>query len=182
MPNKGPDQRADHVATVETDISASPAQVWSALTDPEQIKKFMFGTDVQTDWQQGSSIVWKGVYEGKEYEDKGQILEIDQGALAEGHSLQPAQRPAGRPGELPHARLRAGGPWQYDAPHAESGQQRQRGGGRALPRHVGRCCSTASRKRSNAADRPLRHWLLSLLQTHQSYEDRYAPVGPSTEC
>jgi uncharacterized protein YndB with AHSA1/START domain len=74
-----PHQRADHVATAETDISASPAQVWSALTDPEQIKKFMFGTDVQTDWQQGSSIVWKGVYEGKEYEDKGEILEIEQG-------------------------------------------------------------------------------------------------------
>ncbi|MDX6239970.1 MAG: hypothetical protein QOG10_4785, partial [Kribbellaceae bacterium] len=69
---------ADHVATAETDISASPAQVWSALTDPEQIKKFMFGTDVQTDWQQGSPIVWKGVYEGKEYEDKGEILEIEQ--------------------------------------------------------------------------------------------------------
>lgn len=81
MPDQRPDQRADHVATVEIDISASPAQVWSALTDPEQIKKFMFGTDVQTDWQQGSSIVWKGVYEGKEYEDKGQILEIDQGRL-----------------------------------------------------------------------------------------------------
>jgi uncharacterized protein YndB with AHSA1/START domain len=81
MPDQGPDQRADHVATVETDISASPAQVWSSLTDPEQIKKFMFGTEVHTDWQQGSSIVWKGVYEGKEYEDKGQILEIDQGRL-----------------------------------------------------------------------------------------------------
>jgi uncharacterized protein YndB with AHSA1/START domain len=74
-----PQQRADYVATAETDINASPAQVWSALTDPEQIKKFMFGTDVQTDWQQGSSIVWKGVYEGKEYEDKGEILEIEQG-------------------------------------------------------------------------------------------------------
>ena len=56
-----PHQRADHVATVETDISASPAQVWSALTDPEQIKKFMFGTDVQTDWQQGSSIEYHSI-------------------------------------------------------------------------------------------------------------------------
>lgn len=68
---------ADHVATAETDISASPAQVWAALTDPEQIKKFMFGSEVRTDWQPGSPIAWQGVYEGKEYEDKGEILEIE---------------------------------------------------------------------------------------------------------
>jgi len=37
----------DHVATVETDISASPSRVWSALTDPEQIKRYMFGSEVR---------------------------------------------------------------------------------------------------------------------------------------
>jgi uncharacterized protein YndB with AHSA1/START domain len=68
---------ADHVATAEIDISASPAQVWAALTDPEQIKRYMFGSQVETDWRPGSPIVWKGVYEGKEYEDKGEILEIE---------------------------------------------------------------------------------------------------------
>ena len=64
------------MATAETDISATPAHVWSALTDPEQIKKYMFGSQVVTDWQQGSPIVWKGQYEGKSYEDKGEILEV----------------------------------------------------------------------------------------------------------
>lgn len=68
---------ADHVATAETDISASPARVWAALTDPEQIKRYMFGSQVETDWRPGSPIVWKGTYEGKEYEDKGEILEIE---------------------------------------------------------------------------------------------------------
>jgi uncharacterized protein YndB with AHSA1/START domain len=67
----------DHVATVETDISASPSRVWSALTDPEQIKKYMFGSEVKTDWQQGNPITWQGVYEGKDYQDKGEILEIE---------------------------------------------------------------------------------------------------------
>ena len=43
----------DYVATAETEVSASPAQVWKALTDPDQIKKYMFGTDVATDWRQG---------------------------------------------------------------------------------------------------------------------------------
>lgn len=68
---------ADHVATAETDITASPTQVWAALTDPERIKRFMFGSEVRTDWRQGSPITWRGVYDGKEYEDKGEILEIE---------------------------------------------------------------------------------------------------------
>ncbi|MDX6247247.1 MAG: hypothetical protein QOF10_607 [Kribbellaceae bacterium] len=72
---------ADHVATAETEISAAPAQVWDVLTDPEQVKKFMFGAEVKTDWQKGSPITWQGVYEGKEYEDKGEILEVDPGRL-----------------------------------------------------------------------------------------------------
>lgn len=68
---------ANHVATAETEISASPAQVWAALTDPELIKKYMFGSQVETDWQPGNPIVWRGEYEGKDYEDKGEILEVD---------------------------------------------------------------------------------------------------------
>ncbi len=67
----------DHVATAETDIGASREKVWAALTDPEQIKKYMFGSQVVTDWKQGSSIVWKGEYEGKAYEDNGEIVEIE---------------------------------------------------------------------------------------------------------
>lgn len=67
------------VATAETDISAAPARVWDALVDPAQIKKYMFGSQVETDWQQGSPIVWKGEYEGKTYEDKGEILDVQPG-------------------------------------------------------------------------------------------------------
>jgi len=37
----------------------------------------MFGAQVETDWAQGSRILWKGEYEGKAYEDKGEIVEID---------------------------------------------------------------------------------------------------------
>ncbi|TDU91314.1 uncharacterized protein YndB with AHSA1/START domain [Kribbella voronezhensis] len=70
-----------YVATAEAEISASPDQVWDVLTDPEQIKKFMFGTEVKTDWQPGSPISWQGVYEGKDYEDKGEILAVEPGRL-----------------------------------------------------------------------------------------------------
>lgn len=68
---------ADHVATAEIDIDAPRDKVWTALTDPEQIKEYMFGSQVVTDWEQGSPIVWKGEYEGNKYEDKGEIVEIE---------------------------------------------------------------------------------------------------------
>ena len=68
---------ANIVATAETDISASPARVWSALTDPAQIKRYMFGSQVETDWKPGSPIVWKGEYQGNAYQDKGQIVEVE---------------------------------------------------------------------------------------------------------
>ncbi|HZO68559.1 MAG: SRPBCC domain-containing protein [Kribbellaceae bacterium] len=66
-----------YVATAETDINGSPALVWAALTDPEQIKEYMFGSQVETDWQPGSPIVWNGEWEGKPYQDKGEVLEVE---------------------------------------------------------------------------------------------------------
>ena len=67
---------ANHVATATVEIDAPPARVWTALTDPAEIEKYMFGSHVVTDWKPGSSIVWEGEYEGKRYEDKGEIVEI----------------------------------------------------------------------------------------------------------
>jgi uncharacterized protein YndB with AHSA1/START domain len=68
---------AGYIATAETEINASPTQVWVALTDPQLIKRYMFGSEVVTDWQQGSTILWQGEYEGHPYQDKGEILEIE---------------------------------------------------------------------------------------------------------
>ncbi|WP_067568156.1 SRPBCC domain-containing protein [Nocardia acidivorans] len=70
-----------YIATAETDISASPQQVWSTLTDPERIREFMFGAQVRTNWRVGGPIVWAGEYEGKTYEDKGEILAFEPGRL-----------------------------------------------------------------------------------------------------
>ena len=67
---------ADHVAVAETEIDASPDEVWEALTDPKQIERYMFGSKVETDWKPGSRIVWTGEYDGKQYEDHGEILEV----------------------------------------------------------------------------------------------------------
>ena len=67
----------DHIATVETEVYAPASRVWAALTDPAVIERYMFGARVVTDWKPGSSIVWKGEYEGKPFEDKGEILEVE---------------------------------------------------------------------------------------------------------
>jgi uncharacterized protein YndB with AHSA1/START domain len=68
---------AGHIATAEIDIAASTDRVWDALTDPDQVEKYMFGSRVESDWQTGSPIVWKGEWEGKPYEDKGTVVEVD---------------------------------------------------------------------------------------------------------
>lgn len=65
------------VATAEVDISAPATRVWSALVEPAQIKKYMFGSTVETDWRPGSAITWSGEYNGQRYQDKGEIIAID---------------------------------------------------------------------------------------------------------
>jgi len=57
-------------------VQAPLEKVWEALVTPEMIKEYMFGTDVVSDWKEGSSIVWKGEWKGKQYEDKGTILKL----------------------------------------------------------------------------------------------------------
>jgi uncharacterized protein YndB with AHSA1/START domain len=58
-------------------LKASPAVVWQAITDPETIKRYFFGTNVETDWKPGSPITYSGNWKGKEYKDRGTILEVD---------------------------------------------------------------------------------------------------------
>jgi len=65
---------ANNISKAGITINASADKVWHALTDPGLIKKYMFGTTVISDWKEGSKIIWKGEWEGKQYEDKGKIL------------------------------------------------------------------------------------------------------------
>ena len=65
------------ILEVSTLIKASKSVVWKALTDPEQIKKYLFGTETISDWKIGSPITFSGVWEGKPYIDKGTILQIE---------------------------------------------------------------------------------------------------------
>ena len=69
------------VAKATITINAPAARVWDALTQPELIKRYLFGTQVTTDWRVGSPIVYEGTWEGKAYRDKGQVLQVEPGKL-----------------------------------------------------------------------------------------------------
>ena len=70
-----------HVARTSITINAPKSKVWEALTNPNLIKQYFFDTEVITDWQVGSPITYKGAWEGKPFEDKGRVLQIEEGRL-----------------------------------------------------------------------------------------------------
>ena len=69
------------VARAAITIGADAARVWDALTDPVQIKQYLFGTDAVSDWKVGSPVVFRGEWQGTRYEDKGTILKALPGRL-----------------------------------------------------------------------------------------------------
>ena len=67
----------DHVAESAIEVDAPPERVWAVITDPAAAREFMFGTELETDWTVGGPIRWRGVYEGRPYEDHGVVLEFE---------------------------------------------------------------------------------------------------------
>lgn len=57
-------------------IDAPKGEVWDALTNPAKVKQYLHGTEMSTDWREGSPISWRGEWKGKPYEDKGKVLEV----------------------------------------------------------------------------------------------------------
>jgi uncharacterized protein YndB with AHSA1/START domain len=65
------------IARASITIDSPRVRVWNALVTPTDIRQYMFGTDVVSDWKVGSSIVWKGEWHGSRFEDRGVILQCD---------------------------------------------------------------------------------------------------------
>jgi len=61
-------------ASVSVTVHAPLAQVWQAITQPAIVKKYFFGTDLDTDWAAGSPLYFRGEWQGKRYEDRGTVL------------------------------------------------------------------------------------------------------------
>ena len=71
-------------------INAPAAQVWDALINSEQTKKYMFGCETVSDWKVGSTLLWQAEYEGKLMVFvKGEILELQPEKLLKYTTIDP---------------------------------------------------------------------------------------------
>jgi uncharacterized protein YndB with AHSA1/START domain len=57
-------------------INASMECVWKALTHPDLVKRWQYGSDLSTSWEPGSPITFKAEWNGKVLEQWGKVLEF----------------------------------------------------------------------------------------------------------
>ena len=57
-------------------ILAPARKVWSALTVPELVKQWQYGSDLLTTWEPGTSIIFRNEWNGQTFEQKGTVLEF----------------------------------------------------------------------------------------------------------
>ncbi len=62
-------------------IDAPPEKVWEALTNSAFTREYMYGLSVQSDWKEGSAVVWTGDSGGRKTYRKGRVLKVDQGKV-----------------------------------------------------------------------------------------------------
>lgn len=62
-------------------FQSSSEEVWDLLTNPEMTRKYMFGSEIISDWAVGSPMLWKGKTENGDevVYVKGEILEYIKG-------------------------------------------------------------------------------------------------------
>ena len=73
--------KKDLIASSNIKIQSTPEKVWNVLTNPEKIKEYLFGTEVKTDWEVGSPIIFQREYNGQKYLDKGNVIEKKENKL-----------------------------------------------------------------------------------------------------
>ena len=70
-----------------------PGAGWKALVDPEFVRQYMFSVDVVSEWKEGSTITWKGEWQGRHYEDRGRILRMEPERLLQYSHFSPLSVP-----------------------------------------------------------------------------------------
>jgi len=76
-----PTMKKNYTAKASINIYAPVEKVWDALTNPAIIKKYFFGTNANSNWKVGGELTFTGEYQGKQYQDKGKILDMDENRL-----------------------------------------------------------------------------------------------------
>ena len=57
-------------------ILAPARKVWLALTVPDLVKQWQYGSDLLTTWKVGTPIVFRNDWNGQIFEQKGTVLEF----------------------------------------------------------------------------------------------------------
>ena len=57
-------------------IRAPAKKVWPALTRPDLVKQWQYGSDLLTSWEPGTPIVFRNEWNGQVFEQKGTVLEF----------------------------------------------------------------------------------------------------------
>lgn len=65
---------ATNISTIK--INATNQKVWDALTRPELVKLWQYGSDLQTSWEVGTDIRFVTKWEDNVFEQWGKVLEI----------------------------------------------------------------------------------------------------------
>jgi uncharacterized protein YndB with AHSA1/START domain len=65
---------AKNISTIT--INASKQRVWDILTKPEFVKRWQYGSDLQTNWAVGSRIEFITEWQGKTFRQWGTVLEF----------------------------------------------------------------------------------------------------------
>jgi uncharacterized protein YndB with AHSA1/START domain len=65
---------ATNISTIV--LNAPVEKVWNALTKPELVKQWQYGSDLITDWKTGNEIRFRNEWEGQIFEQWGTILEV----------------------------------------------------------------------------------------------------------
>ena len=68
-------QSAESTFSYVTFIRTTPEKLWSALTDPSQMKDYWFGMHFKTEWKQGAE--WQMLFPDGTVADTGEILELE---------------------------------------------------------------------------------------------------------
>lgn len=71
----------EFIAKAAITINAPVAKVWESLVTPEMAKQYFWGAEVSSDWTVGSSITFRGEFNGNQYEEKGEILQFQPESL-----------------------------------------------------------------------------------------------------
>jgi uncharacterized protein YndB with AHSA1/START domain len=57
-------------------IAAPAKKVWLALTVPDLVKQWQYGSDLRTTWEVGTPIIFRNEWNGQVFEQKGHVLEF----------------------------------------------------------------------------------------------------------